>query len=207
METSRHQRQRWENIQTCQLLLPPFGLRLLVVGAFRHFNFDFPNLLQSLDLSYSIFWNSLERGGRGQRGRAWIPRVGRFVYLQFPWGLVAVAPRQGCARFLWGAGEEGGSLANLFWLHTCSHGHVYVQKHPLESLGWLTILLSSVQELQVTICTCFGNEGCCCFESARLPQNYPKAISEAFVLKRRRYISSERELILAGNTEMIGNCA
>lgn len=111
----------------------------------------FPNLLQFLDLSYSIFFLIIiifERGGMGWRGRAWIPCVGRYVYLQFMWGLVGSYSAKKDA-FFWrlerkaqvssweGVGEEGSFLANLFWLHMYTPVRVSVDAERPTVKTWL----------------------------------------------------------------------
>lgn len=60
-------------------------------GALGNLETRFLNLvavLRPLSISFLLFVLIFERGGVGGRGRAWIPRVGRCVYLPSVWGLV-----------------------------------------------------------------------------------------------------------------------
>lgn len=76
IETSRQQRRRKGNIQTCQLFLPLFGILGGGKGEFRPSQ-NFPDPLWFLDLFYPDFFHILvERGSR-----AWRAPRGRQVWI------------------------------------------------------------------------------------------------------------------------------
>ena len=152
METSRHQRQRWEIFRPVNFFFLSLDCCYCWWALLGISKTCFPDLLQFLDCSYPKFFFVVivfERGGKGWRGRPWIPCVGRYVYLQFMWGLVGNYSAKKDAPLLmereargpsWeGTGEDSRSLVNLSWLHLCTHVQVYVdvETNCKDLAGWL----------------------------------------------------------------------